>query len=78
MVIQKPVDYVVEKLWPIYTLPLVRSIQYIHKLLCGRRDSVAQTVFSLFLALLLFLLADTWLVQSPHRTTKRGLVFENV
>lgn len=32
MVIQKPVDYVGEKFWLIYTLPLVRyiHIQYIH------------------------------------------------
>lgn len=43
MVIQKPVDYVVEKkIWLIYTLPLVRykHIQYIHTHCWRERESV--------------------------------------
>lgn len=56
MVIQKPVDYVVEKLWLIYTLPLVRYIQYTHILLCS---AALLSFHSLFLNHALFLRADT-------------------
>lgn len=48
MVIQKPVDYVVEKkICLIYTLPLVRDIhiQYKHKLLGSRECALLYTVF---------------------------------